>query len=907
MPSYKIAFNQLRIFVTTCFSLLPSKISSTSTELAFALFRKTRFTSHTHFINKCLHLRVIPIGFRINFRPSCSTPNAYERRLFNQLNSKYSFQQMRLTIKHYKRLNSTSDRRITFLEQQLYAYTSDNLPLYNLIRCIIHQLNRNFYSYLVKHKNKKLKNLCPTPKPTVDSHAPSDTKVVCMPDTIPLSSDERSVLNKGLKFIPLRPTTDKFSLLSSAHDLFRKLKIKAFFNNHPPECNQDKIEDDLFYRLAKRQSHWTPNFISSKNLNLFIHHTEYELNNFKPAPLKHSNLTAGESRALAGLMTRTDIVIKPADKGGAIVVWGKDLYTREAHKQLSDSAFYSPRPKDGTLTNNAIVTKTINKLISSKKLPKTASSLRIYDSKLGRPSFYLLPKIHKSGCPGRPIISACACPTETISSFLDSIFKPRVEALPSYLKDTNHAILTLESLKFTNDKPRLIFLLDVVSLYTSIPHKDGLLAIKHFFNVNPHPSIDSTTILRLTELVLNLNSFEFDGQFFDQISGVAMGTKMGPSYACLFMGYLEGQIQKQYTGRIPCFYRRYIDDGLGITEMAEEELKDFISFCNNFHPTIKFTSEISGKSVNFLDMTISLNATNIGTTVFYKPTDSHSYLLYSSSHPPACKNAIPFSQLLRLRRICQDDNDFWNKAHELLQFFRLRSYPEHILKSALHRIRTVDHQASLQKCQKQKSDRTKLILPYHPHSILAKNIILKNFSILKSDPHLGHLFQQNPLIVFRRERNLRDLLVRSRLPHNITTSVGTTPCSRKCNTCDFTLQVESLQLPKGTLKIKNQFNCESRNVVYVIQCKRCNIFYIGQTGKRLSDRVNQHLRSIKNEDSLPVANHFNRKEHSIGTDFCVTAVRVCNNFKDRLNTETRLILRFGTRSPDGLNEQVSFI
>ncbi|XP_059150561.1 uncharacterized protein LOC131937289 [Physella acuta] len=774
---------------------------------------------------------------------------------------------MRLTIQHYKRLNSTLDRRIASLEQRLYSHTSCNLQLYNLIRCIIHQLNRDFYSYLVKHKNKKLKNLCPTPKPTANSHAPSDTKVVCIPDTIPLSSDERSVLKKGLKFIPLRPTTDKFTLLSSAHELFRKLKSKAYFDNNPSGFNQDNIEDDLFYKLAKRQSHWTPNFNSSKNLNLFIHHTEYELNNFKPAPLKHSNLTAGESRALACLRTRTDIVIKPADKGGAIVVWDKDLYTKEAYKQLSDSTFYSPRLKDGILTNNTVVTKTVNTLIASKKLPKTASSLRIFDSKLGRPSFYLLPKIHKSGCPGRPIISACACPTETISSFLDSVFKPRVEALPSYLKDTNHAILTLESLKFTSNKPRLIFLLDVVSLYTSIPHKDGLLAIKHFFNVNPHPSIDSNTILRLTELVLNLNSFEFDGQFFDQISGVAMGTKMGPSYACLFMGYLEGQIQEKYTGRIPCFYRRYIDDGLGITEMAEEELQDFISFCNNYHPNIKFTSEISESSVNFLDMTISLNTTNVGTTVYYKPTDSHSYLLYSSSHPPACKNSIPFSQLLRLRRICQDNDDFRIKAHELLQFFRLRSYPEHILQSALHRITTVDHQASLQQFPKQKSDRTKLILPYHPHSVLAKNII-KNYSILKSDPHLGHLFQQNPLVVYRRERNLRDLLVRSRLPPTTNTGFGTTPCPRKCNTCLFTLQVESLQLPKGTLKIKNHFNCESRNVVYVIKCRRCNIFYIGQTGKRLSDRVSQHLRSINNEDSLPVAKHFNKSGHDLKKDFC---------------------------------------
>nr|KAG5714744.1 hypothetical protein BaRGS_000232 [Batillaria attramentaria] len=63
------------------------------------------------------------------------------------------------------------------------------------------------------------------------------------------------------------------------------------------------------------------------------------------------------------------------------------------------------------------------------------------------------------------------------------------------------------------------------------------------------------------ELVLTLNTFEFNGEIFSQISGVAMGTKMGPSYACLFMGYLEYRMQSLYTGPVPELYKRYIDDG----------------------------------------------------------------------------------------------------------------------------------------------------------------------------------------------------------------------------------------------------------------------------------------------------------------------------------------------------------
>ena len=50
----------------------------------------------------------------------------------------------------------------------------------------------------------------------------------------------------------------------------------------------------------------------------------------------------------------------------------------------------------------------------------------------------------------------------------------------------------------------------------------------------------------------------------------------------------------------------------------------------------------------------------VSTSVHFKPTDSHSYLLHSSSNPSHVKNPIPFSQFLRLRRLCSDDADFSN-------------------------------------------------------------------------------------------------------------------------------------------------------------------------------------------------------------------------------------------------------
>lgn len=118
--------------------------------------------------------------------------------------------------------------------------------------------------------------------------------------------------------------------------------------------------------------------------------------------------------------------------------------------------------------------------------------------------------------------------------------------------------------------------MDVRSLYTSIPHQDGLRALR-FFSENrtdPHPSTD--TLLRLAELALTLNCFEFNDEFFLQKRGVKMGSRFGSIYACLFMGYIEQQFLSRYSYFIPQVFLRYIDDIFGIANWNTNELTVFM-------------------------------------------------------------------------------------------------------------------------------------------------------------------------------------------------------------------------------------------------------------------------------------------------------------------------------------------
>ena len=89
---------------------------------------------------------------------------------------------------------------------------------------------------------------------------------------------------------------------------------------------------------------------------------------------------------------------------------------------------------------------------------------------------YFLPKIHKPNNPGRPIVSACSCPTELISSYLEKIMTPIVRSLPSHVKDSQHALQIFQDFNFLGED-KLIFTMDITSLYTIIPNCEGLLAL----------------------------------------------------------------------------------------------------------------------------------------------------------------------------------------------------------------------------------------------------------------------------------------------------------------------------------------------------------------------------------------------------------------------------------------------
>ena len=161
--------------------------------------------------------------------------------------------------------------------------------------------------------------------------------------------------------------------------------------------------------------------------------------------------------------------------------------------------------------------------------------------------------------------------------------------------------------------------------------------------------------------------------YYLQIHGNTMGTHMALSYANLFLGKLECKFLATQD-RIPRAWWRYIDDIFAIWTHGEPALCAFIENLNCHHPTIKFTAAWPAKEVIFLDSWVYLEDDLIGIHLHVKPTDKLQFLCMDNCHPKHCKTAIPYSQALRLLRICLEDENFPERVRDLKKYFLKRGY-----------------------------------------------------------------------------------------------------------------------------------------------------------------------------------------------------------------------------------------
>jgi hypothetical protein len=596
-------------------------------------------------------------------------------------------------------------------------------------------------------------------------------------------------------------------------------------------------------------------------------------------------------------------------------------YIAEAERQLLTSGAYLHLDHDPTTEYCKEIQKVLDTMLSTHVIDsKCHDYLSPKETRPGR--FYLLPKIHKNGVPGRPICSSVNHPTEKISQFVDAHIRRFMKGSNSYIRDTQDFIS-----KIVDGKPRepgtLLVTLDVTSLYTNIPNEDGIAAIAGLLNDSPDPDMPTPFLLKLLKLVLSKNYFTFNGEFYLQIGGTAMGTKLAPSYACSFLGVHEDTLLENYPLK-PDYYLRFIDDIYFQWSHGEAELLKFIQYLNDGHPTIKFTSEYSLEELNFLDTTVKIDpiTRELYTTLYSKPTDTHDYLEFNSCHPEHCKLGGPKGQMIRLRRICTRDTDFELNLNKLCEAYRRRNYPDRILRK--HRLSVANlKQRDLLTigAPKEPLDRLLLILEYNPANPDVMGYIMNHWPDLQTSPLTGEIFTKAPMLVHKRCKNLSDSLVKANTtypkpdPGVTKTNYNgeKSPCKTqfKCKCCPKKSNQAGIKctITKQTYKIPTlRLSCQSKNLVYALECSVCHKQYVGETKRTFKERIAEHLGDIKNMRlNKPLGKHFNLPGHKFGTIKTYILELIKSDPEVTLTTTRRKakehfwIMRLRTPDPFGLN------
>ena len=133
-----------------------------------------------------------------------------------------------------------------------------------------------------------------------------------------------------------------------------------------------------------------------------------------------------------------------------------------------------------------------------------------------------------------------------------------------------------------------------------------------------------------------------------------MGTKMAVAFANIFMAKIEREILRQ-SNTTPIIWKRFIDDIISMWDTNRDKIEEFLLKANSFHPTIKFTAEISETETSFLDTIVYkgdrfLKESILDVRTHFKPTETFQYTNFYSCHPPGVTKGFIKGEALRLLR-----------------------------------------------------------------------------------------------------------------------------------------------------------------------------------------------------------------------------------------------------------------
>ena len=269
--------------------------------------------------------------------------------------------------------------------------------------------------------------------------------------------------------------------------------------------------------------------------------------------------------------------------------------------------------------------------------------------------------------------------------------------------------------------------------------------------------------MEMIRAVLDNNVFQFNRKEYIQKDGVAIGSRLGRNNARAYMRKWDEVLAK--LEKKPMVYYRYIDDGFGIWLHGEDSLNQFCEFENNIHQNIKVELRYSIQKIEFLDTTVILDNGSMETDLFTKPTDKHT----SSSQR---EKSLPYGLGIRIRRISSRESDYVSRRKEFKSYIRKRGYSSRFIEGQLEKVDKMKRLDLLSYKPKEKNkDRVPLVITYSKHLPDIQKISHDHLPLLHKSSEMQGIFDKPPLVVFKRDRNLTDILVHGK-PNKIKKKMG---------------------------------------------------------------------------------------------------------------------------------------
>ena len=212
---------------------------------------------------------------------------------------------------------------------------------------------------------------------------------------------------------------------------------------------------------------------------------------------------------------------------------------------------------------------------------------------------------------------------------------------------------------------------------------------------------------------------------------------------------------------------------------------------------------------------------------------------------------------------------------ELKEMLIARDYSPGIIDGAIAKAKAIPRLEALRRVSRQQTNnRPAFVVLFDPRLPSITEITRKHWrrSMVAQEQYPEEVFPEPPLISYKRQPNVRESIIRAKVPpeRQARELKGMKKCG-KCLACSYVKEGTSIRgisykNKKFTWKIGRPLNCNSKNVVYMIECDKnnCNQRYIGYTQQEYQERIYQHIGYVRNKQiQKATGEHFNSPGHGM--------------------------------------------